>query len=169
MSKQLTTEQRIKLQRECIIEHMRAENAHEWPAVYDTFIKDERAYYDVVPLSARFAGFGGVKDFYEIFDNAVPDFHITVTGEYDSPGCSIREVTITGTHKGEYCGLPGSGNKVSFELAAFYIFGDGDEAGKLLAERIYFDNETVLKQMRGEVNAPVGVGLTKETLSLAVA
>lgn len=167
MNTQLTTQQRIELQRDCIKEHMRAENAHEWPAVYETFIKDERAYYDVVPLSARFAGFDGVKDFYEIFDNAVPDFHITVTGECDSPGCSVREVTITGTHRGEFCGLPGSGNKVSFELAAFYIFGDGDEAGKLVAERIYFDTETILKQMRGEAEAPVGVGLTSDTQAMA--
>jgi steroid delta-isomerase-like uncharacterized protein len=169
MTQSMTSEQRIAIQRECIVEHMRAENAHEWPAVYDTFIKDSRAYYDVVPLSARFSGFSGVKDFYEIFDNAVPDFHIVVTGEYDSPGCSIREVTITGTHRGEFCGLPGSGNRVSFELAAFYIFGEGHEAGKLLAERIYFDNETVLKQMRGEENAAIGVGLAKDAETLVEA
>ena len=57
MQSQMTADQRIALQRKTIDEHMRAENAHEWPAVYDTFIQDERAYYDVVPLSSKFDGF----------------------------------------------------------------------------------------------------------------
>ncbi|MEX3791252.1 hypothetical protein [Paraburkholderia sp. BR14374] len=48
---------RITLQRECIVEHMRAENAHDWDAVYDTFIRDERSSYDVIPMSAVFSGF----------------------------------------------------------------------------------------------------------------
>jgi predicted ester cyclase len=169
MQSQMTADQRIALHRETIDEHMRAENAHEWPAVYDTFIQDERAYYDVVPLSSKFDGFKGVVDFYEIFDKAVPDFHITVTGECDSPGMSVREVTITGTHRGEYCGVEPTGEKVSFEMAAFYIFGEGKEAHKLLAERIYFDNETLLKQMRGEANAPIGVGLAKDIVELETA
>lgn len=169
MKSQLTSEQRIALQRKTIDEHMRAENAHEWPAVYDTFIQDERAYYDVVPLSSHFEGFKGVVDFYEIFDKAVPDFHITVTSAHDTAGVSVREVTITGTHRGEYCGVAPTGKNISFELAAFYIFGEGKEAHMLLAERIYFDNETVLKQMRGEVDAPIGVGLARDILELEVA
>ena len=57
-----------------------------------------------------------------------------------------------------YCGLAGSGKPIRFELAVFFIFGTGQDAAKLLAERIYFDNETVLRQMRGEENAP-GIGL----------
>lgn len=157
----MTPEQMIATQRETIVEHMRGENAHEWPAVYDTFINDETAWYDVVPLSNKFEGINGVVDFYQIFDAAVPDFFITVTNEYDTPGCSIREVTITGTHQGEYCGVQPTGKPISFELAAFYIFGTGANAGKLIAERIYFDNETVLRQMRGEADAPIGVGLAE--------
>jgi predicted ester cyclase len=155
----------IRIQRETIVEHMRGENAHEWQAVYDTFIQDETAWYDVVPLSNKFEGFSGVQDFYQVFDSAVPDFHIVVTGEYDTPGCSIREVTITGTHQGEYCGVQPTGKPISFELAAFYIFGTGNNAGKLIAERIYFDNETVLRQMRGEADAPKGVGLADRMLT----
>lgn len=155
----MSTEDMITLQRATIAQHMRGENDHDWTAVYDTFIQTPEAYYDVVPLSSKFDGFSGVQEFYEIFESAVPDFFITVTHEYDTPGCSIREVTITGTHQGEYCGVQPQGRPISFELAAFYIFGTGDTAGKLVAERIYFDNETVLRQMRGEADAATGVGL----------
>jgi hypothetical protein len=89
----------------------------------------------------------------------LPDFQVAVSAEYDTLGCSIREVTVTGTHQGEYCGMVGSGNPVRFEVAVFFIFGTGKDAAKLLVERIYFDNETVLRQMRGEENAPCGIGL----------
>lgn len=85
-------------------------------------MKDERAYYDVVPLSIRYPGFRGVQDFYQIIEAAIPDFRVVVTGEYDTLG---------------------------------------DESGRLLAERIYYDNETLLRQMRGEENAMTGVGLAE--------
>ncbi|MER5390675.1 ester cyclase [Saccharopolyspora sp. NPDC002686] len=150
--------QRIEAQRRTIAEHIEAENAHDWPRVYGTFVQDEHAFYDVVPLSTRYAGFTGVQDFYQILDSAIPDFRITVNAEYDSPGASVREVTIDGTHQGEYCDAQPSGHRVTFELAAVYIFRQ-EEPGKLLAERIYFDNETVLRQMRGEEDAPAGIGL----------
>lgn len=158
-TKSMTDAERIALQQQCIVEHMRAENAHEWDAVYDTFIRDERASYDVIPMSAVFNGFSGVKDFYAAFDAAFPDFKLRNSAEYDVPGCSIREVTVTATHRGEFCGIPATGRKICFELAAFYIFGDDSEAGSLLNERVYFDLETVLRQLRGEADAPTGVGL----------
>ncbi len=46
----------IERQRGIVAEHIRGENEHDWPAVYDTFVQDARAYYDVVPLGARFKG-----------------------------------------------------------------------------------------------------------------
>lgn len=158
-SKTPTDAERIALQRQCIVEHMRAENAHEWNAVYDTFIRDERASYDVIPMSAVFSGISGVKDFYAAFDAAFPDFQLRNSAEYDVPGCSIREVTVKATHRGEFCGIAATGRRICFELAAFYNFGDGAEAGHLLNERVYFDLETILRQLRGEAEAPTGVGL----------
>jgi hypothetical protein len=71
---------------------------------------------------------------------------------------SVVEATITGTHCGDWCGLPASGRHVSFELCAIFVFGDGPDAGKLVRERAYWDNETLLRQMRGEVDAPTGEG-----------
>ena len=152
----MTDRARIAVQRRTSDEHLKGENAHDWARVYDTFLKDERAYYDVVPFSTRYPGFQGVQDFYQIIETAIPDFRVVVTGEYDTPGASVREVTITGTHRGEYCGLAPQGRPVSVQVAAFYLFGDGDESAKLLGERIYYDNETLLRQMQGEENAVTG-------------
>ena len=123
-----------------------------WPGVYGTFVQDEHsAFYDVVPLHTHFAGLSGVKDFYKAAETAFPDFKIDVWGEFDMPGCSIREVTISGTHKGDWCGVAGTGRPVKFHLAGFFLFGKGENSGKLVAERIYFDNETVMQQ----INRPI--------------
>lgn len=159
----LSPEERVTLQRATIEEHIRQENAKEWEKVYDTFVRADRAYYDVIPMSAHYEGIEGVQDFYEALVQAIPDFEITVTGEYDLPGFSWREVTVTGTHQGEFAGIPAQGHPVRFELAAIYIF-DEVEPGKLIAERAYWDNDTIFRQMRGETDAPAGgVGLTERT------
>ena len=93
-----------------------------------------------------------MKDFYQAANVAFPDFDITVWGEYDMPGCSVREVAISGTPKGDGCGIPGTGRHVRWQLAGLFLFGTGQQAGKLLAERIYFDNETIMRQLRGEMD-----------------
>jgi predicted ester cyclase len=142
-------EEIIRIQRGTVDEHIRQENAHNWPAVHDTFIQDDTSFYDVIPLHTHFGGLAGVKDFYQAADAAFPDFRIDVWGEYDLPGCSIREVTISGTHKGDWCGVAGTGRRVKFHLLGMFLFGREDNSGKLLAERIYFDNDTVLQQIRG--------------------
>ena len=63
------------------------------------------------------------------------------------PGVSVREAQIIGTHLGEYCGLPASGHRVSVALIGLFL---SDQAtGHLNAERIYFDNNTILAQIKG--------------------
>ena len=47
------------------------------------------------------------------------------------------------------------------ELAAFYLFGTGENVDKLVAERVYFDNEILLRQMRGEADVQTGIGLAE--------
>jgi steroid delta-isomerase-like uncharacterized protein len=140
-------ESTVERQRAIVAEHIRGENEHNWPAVYDTFVQDERAYYDVVPLGTRFKGIEGVRAFYQAIAMALPDLHIEVMSEYDVPGCSIREVVISGTHAGDFAGVKPLGNKIRFEMAAFYTFDAA--SGKLIAERIYYDQAGVMAQMQG--------------------
>ena len=95
----------IERQREIVARHIRGENEHDWEAVYHTFVQDDRAHYDVVPLGVVFKGIDGVRGFYQTIAAALPDLKIDVMSEYDVPGCSIREVVISGTHKGEFAGV----------------------------------------------------------------
>ena len=45
-----------------------------------------------------------------------------------------------------------AGRRVKFHLLALYLFGQGENAGKLMAERVYFDNKTVLQQINGTLD-----------------
>jgi predicted ester cyclase len=112
----------IRLQRATVDEHIGQENAHNWPAVYATFAAHESAI-DAIPFNAQFGGLNGIRDFYKAVDAAFPDFKANVWGEYDSPGCSVREITVEGTHKGEWCGVAGTGRRVKFHVAVLYLFG----------------------------------------------
>jgi steroid delta-isomerase-like uncharacterized protein len=137
----------VQKQRAIVAEHIRLENAHDWTGVRGTFVQDDRAYYDVVPMGTRFKGIDAVDNFYRAISNAVPDLRIDVVSEFDVKGCSIREVVLTGTHQGDYFGMKPLGNKLRVELACFFTC-DAD-SGKLLAERIYFDQAGVVQQMQG--------------------
>jgi steroid delta-isomerase-like uncharacterized protein len=147
----LSPEALIQLQRDTITEHIRHEQSKQWPEVYGTFTPhEEQAYYDVVPFQVRFEKMRGVMDFYEAFTKGFPDFEIVVHTENDVPGVSVREAQIIGTHLGEYCGLPASGRRVSVALLGLFLF---DKAtGHMNAERIYFDNNTILAQIKGEMS-----------------
>ena len=142
----------IRRQRATVDEHIGQENAHNWSAVYDTFAPHD-GRIDAVPFHAQFGGLSGIKNFYEVVDAAFPDFKATVWGEYDSHGCSVREIAVEGTHKGEWCGVAGTGRRVKFHVAVLYLFDEDNTSGKLSAERIYFDNETVMKQINGDAEA----------------
>jgi steroid delta-isomerase-like uncharacterized protein len=137
---------RVARQRQIVAEHIRGENDKDWEAVHRTFVRDDRAHYDVVPFGAVFKGIDGVRAFYQSIAAAFPDFHIDVQSEYDVPGCTILEVVITGTHKGEFVGVRPLGNAVRIDMAAFYAFDDTSE--KLISERVYFDQATLLAQMQ---------------------
>jgi predicted ester cyclase len=145
-------EEIIRLQRATVDEDIGQENAHNRPAVYDTLTPHESAI-DVIPAHAQFGGLNGIGDFLQAVDAAFPDFEANVWSEYDSPGCSVREIAVQGTHKGEWCGVAGTGKRVKFNACMLYLFGKDDPSGKLLAKRFYFDNETVMKQINGQAEA----------------
>ncbi len=51
---------------------------------------------------------------------------------------------ISGTHTGDWRGLPATGRKVSFPLCGIFTF---DPGGRILGEKIYYDRASVLKQL----------------------
>ena len=149
-AKTYTDAERVELQRKTTAEHLALENEHRMDEVLKTFA-DEGVFYDVVPGVAHIDGMEGVIGFYEMLFSVFPDIAIKITHSYDVPGCCVREGVVTGTHSAEFAGVPASGNFISFPFCAMYIFAD--DPTKLLAERAYWDNEGIIKQMKGEETA----------------
>ena len=149
-AKTYTDAERVELQRKTTAEHLALENEHRMDEVLKTFAA-EGVFYDVVPGVAHIEGMEGVVGFYDMLFSVFPDIAIKITHSYDVPGCCVREGVVTGTHSAEFAGVPASGNFISFPFCAMYIFAD--DPTKLLAERAYWDNEGIIKQMKGEETA----------------
>jgi len=100
-----------------------------------------------------FKGIEGVRGFYQSIAAALPDLQIEVLSEYDVPGCSIREVVITGTLRGEFAGVKPLGNMIRIDMAAFSTFDAA--SGKFISEKISYDQANVLEQMQGKQKSAV--------------
>jgi len=130
------------------VEKLLAEvSAHHWEAALELFT-GETPFYEDVPSNTRLTGRSGISGVYQELATAMPNLMIEVTSAADVPGCSIREILIVGTHKGVYQGVPPTGRSIRLACACFFHF---DAGGKLLTQRMYFDNQTLVRQMRGEV------------------
>jgi len=146
-----TDQERVELQRKCVDEHMALENGHHVDRVLpETFATDD-VWYDIVPTAEHLDGLGEIQKFYDDLFATLPDIKIRVTHEYDVPGCCVREGVTSGTHSAEFLGIPASGNFVAFPFVAMYIFGD--DPTRLVAERAYWDNDMLMRQFKGELEA----------------
>ena len=138
---------RVERQRAVVAEHLALENAHDWMAVVASFNAPEPAF-ELMPAGVRLPGHDSIAVAYRMLATALPDIEFEVVRGWDGLGCSVREILATGTHAGEYFGLPASGRRVRIEMACFFEF---DRETRLAVERVYFDNARLMAQMRGEL------------------
>jgi steroid delta-isomerase-like uncharacterized protein len=123
-------------------EHVRLENAHDLAGVLHTF--GDSARYDDEAWGEHFEGGDGVRLFYQQLMKALPDLEIDVLRRHVTDDAILLEVTIRGTHLGEWRGLPATGRRVEFPLCGVYTF---DSEDRLAGEKIYYDRGTVLRQL----------------------
>ncbi|HXV79854.1 MAG TPA: ester cyclase [Candidatus Binatia bacterium] len=137
-----TREEILRARIELVERHVRSENLHDLEAIMETF--GEAARYDDEPWGDHRVGRHGVRSYYEELIRALPDLRIDVQRRHVSDDYVVLEVEISGTQKGEWRGLPGTGRRVSFPLCAVYSF---DDKQKLAGEKIYYDRATSLSQV----------------------
>jgi steroid delta-isomerase-like uncharacterized protein len=123
-------------------EHVREENQHDLDGIMATFGKDP--WYDNEPVGEYHDGRDSVRGYYEDLLHALPDFHVDVHQRHVTEEHVILEVTISGTHEGNWRGLPGTGRAVEFETCSVFAF---DDQNKLAGERIYYDRASLLRQL----------------------
>jgi steroid delta-isomerase-like uncharacterized protein len=140
---QLTQEEidaRIKL----VDEHVHAEVVQDLDAIMRTW--GEKPDFDDVPWKESWTGREQIRVHYEELLGAFPDLDIEVHKRHVTENCEfvILEVTVTGTHKGDWRDLPATGRRMASRVCALYSF---DEVGMLNLERTYYDNATILEQL----------------------
>lgn len=123
-------------------QHIQFENAHDLEGVLGTF--GSKARYDDEAWGEHYKGAEGVRQFYEHLMRALPDMEIEVMQRHSTEEAVLVEVTIRGTHLGQWRGLPATGRRVEFPLCGIYTFDSDD---RLAGERIYYDRATVLAQV----------------------
>ena len=67
----------------------------------------------------------GVKPIFRILISAFPDLSVEITEVLAEAGRAAVRVSVTGTHRGDLFGVPGSGKFVRFALHEFHEF-EGD-------------------------------------------
>ena len=140
---------RRKKREELVREHMDSENRHELDATIATF---ERPRYELIGTGEVYDGAQEVERYFEQTRRAFPDQRNELLALHHTDDAVVVEAVVRGTHKGPLRNLPPTGREFELPILAIFLF-DGD---KLICERVYFDQATVLRQL----------GVARDPLSL---
>ena len=98
------------------------------PALDDYDVIDEIIAPDVIEHE-EFAGFEpgreGVKQGFQVFHAAFPDLHVDIQDVLADGDKVIARMHWTGTHQGEFMGMPATGKQVAFNVIDIFRFDEG--------------------------------------------
>ena len=140
---------RRKKREEVVREHMDSENRHELDTTIATF---ERPRYELIGTGEVYDGTQEVERYFEQTRRAFPDQRNELLALHHTDDAVVVEAVVRGTHKGPLRNLPPTGREFELPILSIFLF-DGD---KLICERVYFDQATVLRQL----------GVARDPLSL---
>jgi steroid delta-isomerase-like uncharacterized protein len=97
------------------------------PKLISTTI-DELVASDVLirtPLPVKTTGRQALKEVFGRLHQAFPDLHVTVEDLIEEGDKVVGRNSITGTHQGEYMGLPATGKTITYNEIFIFRFADG--------------------------------------------
>jgi steroid delta-isomerase-like uncharacterized protein len=137
-------------------EHMDSENRHEFDATLETF---QHPRYELVGTGEVYDGTDEVERYFEETRRAFPDQRNELLALHHTDDAVVVEAVIRGTHKGPLRNLPPTGREFELPILSIFLF-NGD---RLICERVYFDQTTVLRQL-GVARDPLSLGGRLQTL-----
>jgi len=123
---------------EIVTQHADAENRHDVEATIATF---HHPRYEVNGQLSD--GESAVRELLLGLMRGFPDIHVEIGKLRHADDAVVVEALMTGTHDGEWAGVPPTGRRVEVPIAAIFEF-DGD---KLLCEKVYMDLAVVMTQI----------------------
>jgi steroid delta-isomerase-like uncharacterized protein len=131
----------LRRKREAIVrEHMDSENRHEFDDTLATF---DHPRYELIATGEIHDGPDEVMKYFEDSRRAFPDQRNELLALHHADDAVLVEAVVRGTHLGRLGGLPPTGREYELPILAMFIF----EGDKLECERVYFDANTVLRQL----------------------
>jgi steroid delta-isomerase-like uncharacterized protein len=147
----------LRRKREAIVrEHMDSENRHEFDATMATF---EHPRYELVATGDVYDGTDEVERYFEETRTAFPDQRNELLAMHHADAAVLVEAVVRGTHEGPLRNLPPTGREFELPILSVFMFDDD----KLIGERVYFDQTTVLRQL-GVARDPLSVTGRLQTL-----
>jgi steroid delta-isomerase-like uncharacterized protein len=151
MSERSRSDASLRQRREAIVrEHMESENRHDFDTTIATF---DHPRYELVPTGDLFDGEEEVRAYFAESRMAFPDQRNEVIALHHADDAVIVEFDLLGTHLGRLRALPPTGRSFRCRMTAYFLF----EGDRLLCERVYFDQLTIMRQL----------GLAHESTSIA--
>lgn len=98
---------------------------------------------ELVPFPGQGPGLAGLKDVLRGMFAAFPDMHWTIEEQIAEQSSVLTRFTWTGTHEGEFFGVPASGHTVS----VWGMVIDGLERGRIKRSRILMDVFGLMQQI----------------------
>jgi steroid delta-isomerase-like uncharacterized protein len=130
----------LQRREELVIEHMESENRHEYDATIDTF---DHPRYELIGTGDVYDGPAEVARYFEETRTAFPDQRNELIALHHAQDAVIVEANLYGTHQGSLRGFPPTGRKFQMRFCAVFVF----ESERLVCERVYFDQNTILRQL----------------------
>jgi steroid delta-isomerase-like uncharacterized protein len=129
----------LRQRREAIVnQHVEAENRHDIEAMIATFAHPR---YEV--NGVRSDGEDAVRELLQGLMAGLADMHAELGKMRHADDAVFGEGLITGTHDGEWAGIPPTGRRVEIPIVGIFEF-NGDQ---LLCEKVYFDMAAVLTRI----------------------
>ncbi len=114
--------------------HSMAEDRRDIAGLISTLTED--CVYEVLPGGHRWEGHAGARRFYTELLTAFPDIVFELTHIVIGPQGVYEEACVIATHRGEWQGEHGSGERVEFAVAILFPW-DRDRK-KFSGERVHF-------------------------------
>jgi predicted ester cyclase len=114
------------------------------PELVDEVLNPDFVRYDPYIEAGEVRGTQSVKDNIVWFRKAFPDLSCTVEEQVAEGEKVVSRWTLRGTHRGDFFGVAGTGNRVEFTGIQIDRF---DESGKIVEERAEFDLLGAMGQM----------------------
>ncbi len=110
-------------------------------AVVDELLADD--FVDHSPFPGLPPTRDGVKTLFGYLRNAFPDLDVRIDEQIADDQKVVSRKTFTGTHRGEFMGVPSTGRPISFEVIDILTFRDG----RISEHRVVFNALAIQSQL----------------------